>query len=96
MIWAEQGVIGLALHLVILFYILGRGAYLSMFRVRDPVLQGKLFALAAGILGIMTASYGNGVIGQIPTAPLVYASMAFLFMAKRFDNEIHLHKEKPT
>ena len=96
MIWAEQGVIGLALHLVILFYILGRGAYLSMFRVRDPVLQGKLFALAAGILGIMTASYGNGVIGQIPTAPLVYASMAFLFMAKRFDNEIHQHKEIPT
>ena len=83
MIWVEQGVIGLTLHLLILFYILGRGAYLTMFHVRDPVLQGKLFALASGILGIMAASYGNGVIGQIPTAPLVYASMAFLFMAKK-------------
>jgi len=96
MIWVEQGVIGLTLHLLILFYILGRGAYISMFHVRDPVLQGKLFALASGIFGIMAASYGNGVIGQIPTSVLIYSSMAFLFMAKRIDNEIHSLGEKTT
>jgi hypothetical protein len=96
MIWVEQGMIGLGLHLMILFYILGRGAYISMFRVRDPVLQGKLFALNSGILGIMAASYGNGVIGQIPTALLIYSSMAFLFIAKRIDDEIHSLVEKTT
>jgi len=93
-IWAEQGVIGLALHLLILFYILGRGAYFSMYRVRDPVLQGKLFALAAGILGIMAASYGNSVLGQIPTALLIYSSMAFLFLTKKLDEEIQKSKSK--
>lgn len=93
MIWAEQGVIGLALHLVILFYILGRGSFLSMFRVRDPVLQGKLFALASGIFGIMAASYGNSVIGQMPTALLIYSSMAYLFLAKKMNNEISIDKQ---
>jgi hypothetical protein len=92
-IWAEQGVVGLALHLIILFYILGRCSYFSMFRVRDPVLQGKLFALISGILGIMAASYGNAVLGQMPTALIIYSSMAFLFLAKRIDNEI---KESET
>jgi hypothetical protein len=92
-IWAEQGIVGLALHLIILFYIIGRGAFLSMFRVRDPVLQGKLFALNSGILGIMAASYGNAVLGQMPTAIMIYSSMAFLFLAKRIDNEI---KESET
>jgi len=87
-IWAEQGAIGLGLHLFILFYILGRGAFLSMFRVRDTVLKGKLFALNSGILGIMAASYGNAVLGQMPTALMIYSSMAFLFSAKRMDNEI--------
>jgi len=95
MIWAEQGVIGLALHLFILFYILGRGAYLSMFRVRDPVLQGKLFALAAGILGVMAASYGNSVLGQMPTALLMYSSMAFLFLAKKLENDLAENETKP-
>ena len=78
---------------IILFYIIGRGAFLSMFRVRDPVLQGKLFALNSGILGIMAASYGNAVLGQMPTALMIYSSMAFLFLAKRIDNEI---KESET
>jgi hypothetical protein len=87
-IWAEQGVVGLGLHLFILFYILGKGAFLGMFRVRDPVLQGKLFALNSGILGIMAASYGNAVLGQMPTALMIYSSMAFLFAAKRLDKEI--------
>ncbi len=93
MIWAEQGVIGLALHLVILFYILGRGSFLSMFRVRDPVLQGKLFALASGIFGIMAASYGNSVIGQMPTALLIYSSMAYLFLAKKMNDELSIDKQ---
>jgi len=88
MIWAEQGVVGLTLHLFILFYILGKGSYLAMFHVRDPVLQGKLFGLAAGMFGIMAASYGNGVFGQSPTGPLIYLTMGFLFLAKPLDKSI--------
>jgi hypothetical protein len=33
-------------------------------------------ALISGMAGIMVASYGNEVLGQMPTSLLIYASMA--------------------
>ncbi|MBK9359000.1 MAG: hypothetical protein IPN08_16730 [Bacteroidales bacterium] len=56
MIWAEQGVVGLVLHLIILFYIIIKASYLIMYRIRDPILKNNMSALAAGMLGIMVAS----------------------------------------
>lgn len=88
MIWAEQGVVGLILHLFILVYILGKSSYLIMFKIKDKELKAKMTALACGIFGIMGASYGNGVLGQMPTGILIYSSMAFLFMAPKFDKEL--------
>ncbi|WP_297087551.1 O-antigen ligase family protein [uncultured Draconibacterium sp.] len=87
MIWAEQGVIGLVLHLCILFYIVGKGAYVIMFKLKDEEIKAKMSALVCGIFGIMGASYGNGVLGQMPTGILIYSSMAFLFMAQKLDKE---------
>ncbi len=86
-VWAEQGIVGLSFHIFVLVYILGRGAYLSMFKVRDDWLQIRLFALASGIFGVMVASYGNPILGQLPTATVLYPSMAFLFLAKEMDRE---------
>lgn len=88
MIWAEQGVIGLVLHLFILFYALGKGSYLIMFKLRDEWLKAQMMALAGGMFGIMVASYGNGVLGQMPTGLLMYSSMAFLFLAPKLDQDI--------
>jgi len=82
MIWAEQGIIGLYLHLGVLFFILIKGSYIAMFKVRDPALQGKFFGMAAGMMGIMAAAYGNGVLGQIPTSLVLYSSMALLFLGE--------------
>jgi len=93
-IWAEQGVVGLALHLTLVGMILIKGAYISMFRVRDPALQGKMLAILSGIFGIMVSSYGNGVFGQMPSGILIYSCMAFAFMAPQFDQEIQAEKEK--
>ncbi len=87
-IWAEQGIVGLTAHLIMLFFILGRGSYISIFRVRDPVLQSKLFAMASGIFGIMVASYANSVLGQMPTGILLYISMTFLFNGERLQKEL--------
>lgn len=86
-IWAETGIIGLFLHLLVLSYILIKGFYLILFKVKNPELAGILGALHAGFAGIMGASYGNGVLGQIPTGPLVYLSWAFVFMAMQLDRE---------
>jgi hypothetical protein len=87
MIWAEQGVVGLLLHLFILFYILIRASYLIMFKIRDPIVKMKMTALAAGYLGIMVASYGNAVLGQIPTSLLIYTSMAVLLNPEVFERD---------
>ncbi len=84
-IWAEQGIIGLSVYILILSYILGRGSYISMFKVKNHWVKVRLFALASGIMGIMVASYGNPILGQLPTATVLYPSMAFLFMAKKLD-----------
>lgn len=87
-IWAEQGIIGLTLHLLILAYIFVKGSYIIMFKVEDPELRAKMSALTAGFAGIMGASYGNGVLGQIPTGILTYISWAFIFMAPMLDREL--------
>lgn len=86
-IWAEQGIVGLMLHLFILFYVLGKSAYLIMFKLRSDEVKYKLSALAAGMFGIMAASYGNGVLGQMPTGIIIYSSIAYLSMAQELDEE---------
>jgi hypothetical protein len=87
MIWAEQGVVGLTLHLFILFYILIKASYLIMVKIRDPIVKMEMTALASGMLGIMVASYGNAVLGQVPTSMLIYISMALMLNSDKFDEE---------
>jgi hypothetical protein len=85
LIWAEQGIVGLVLHLFILFYILIKGSYRIMFRIRDPILKMKMAALASGMMGIMVASYGNAVLGTMPTSILIYTSMALMLNTEKLD-----------
>lgn len=85
LVWVEQGVIGLLLHLFILFYTVGRASYKVMFTIRDPLLKLKISALIAGMAGVMVASYGNAVLGGMPTGMLIYISMAIMLNAEILD-----------
>jgi hypothetical protein len=87
LIWAEQGIVGLILHLFILIYIIIKASIIIMFRIRDPELRIKMAALAAGMMGVMVASYGNAVLGTMPTSLLIYTSMALMLNSKQFDLE---------
>jgi hypothetical protein len=87
MIWVEQGIVGLVIHLSILFIIILRSAYVIVFKLKDPWVKAQMSALISGLWGIMVASYGNQIFGQMPTGLLLYATMAFLFMAEKFDSE---------
>ena len=87
LIWAEQGIIGLLLHLFILFYVIIKSSFLIMFRIRDPILRTRMAALASGFFGVMVASYGNAVLGSMPTSMLIYTSMALMLNAKTFDQD---------
>lgn len=86
LIWVEQGIAGLILHLAILFYVLIKGSWLVMFRIQNPQLKLKIGALTAGMAGVMVASYGNAVLGTMPTSMLIYASMAIILNCKILDN----------
>ena len=88
LIWVEQGIVGLLLHLFILFYILIKGSLHVMFKIRDPMLRLKMAALTSGMFGVMVASYGNAVLGQMPTSILIYISMALMLNAEKFDTPV--------
>jgi len=84
-IWADMGIIGLYLHLFILFFVLITGAYNVMFKIRDDWIKGQIAAITCGMAGIMAASYGNGIFGQFPTCILMYTGMVFMFLAPKLD-----------
>ena len=86
-VWAEQGRVGLILHLFILSYIILKGFYYLLFVVKNKELGGVIGALLAGFAGIVGASYGNGVMGQMPTGVITYLSWAFIFLAPQLDRE---------
>jgi hypothetical protein len=88
MIWVETGIVGLTLYLGIIIFILTKGGYIVMFKVKNNELRGIECALLAGIFGMFVASYANEVVAQFPNGPIIYMAMAFVFMAERFDQEI--------
>lgn len=92
LIWAETGIIGLYLHMFILGYILGKGMYIIMFQVKNKEIFTVSAALMCGFFGILGASYGNAVLGQFPTGLVVYASLAYIFMAPQLERKMEEQK----
>ena len=88
LVWVEQGIVGLLLHLFLLFYVITKSSFRIMFRIRDPVLKIKMAALTAGMFGVMVASYGNAVLGQMPTSILIYISMAVILNSEKYDQPL--------
>ncbi len=86
-VWAEQGIVGLFIHLFFLSFIMLKGFYLVMVRTKSVEIAGILGALIASFAGIMGASYGNGVLGQMPTGALIYLSWGFILMAQQLDRQ---------
>ena len=93
-IWADMGIVGLCLHLFILFFILITGAYNCMYKIQDDWLRAQIMALVCGMAGVMLAAYGNGVFGQFPTAFLMYVGMVFIFLSPKWDKEIQEKKKR--
>jgi len=91
-IWAELGVVGLMIHFFVMFYILGKGMYIVMFKIKNKDLKVKLDALLCGYFGILTANYGNAVINQFPTWLMLYSSLAFIWLGPSLDKILENEK----
>lgn len=85
MIWADTGIVGLIYYLFMILFILFTGAYNVMFKLKDKNLRIQITALTCGMAGILLASYGNGVLGQMPTGILMYVTMFFMFLSPKID-----------
>jgi hypothetical protein len=90
LIWVEEGIVGLMIHLGILFYVMIKASLIVMFKIKDPILKYIISALIAGMAGIMVASYGNAVLGQMPTALLIYATMAIILNTDVFEKKMSI------
>ena len=84
-IWSDTGIVGLVYYLFMVFFILVTGAYNIFFKIKCESLKTQIIALSCGMAGIMAASYGNGVFGQMPTGILMYIAMVFMFISPELD-----------
>jgi hypothetical protein len=85
-VWAEYGVIGLSIYVALLIYIVIHSG-IMIWNIKNDELRFKAIALYSGICGIFVASYGNSVLGQLPSALVVYLSMIFVYKAQVWDKD---------
>lgn len=92
-IWVETGTVGLIFYIFIFLFVLGRGMYDILFRIKNEELKGIMSALVAGLGGIIVTAYGNEVLQQFPTGPILYIFMTFIIMGRQIDKEIENRNE---
>jgi len=92
-VWIETGIVGVSAYLLIMLLIIGKGSYILFFKIKDPELKGIETALLCGFSGMLAASYANDVFMPFPNGPVLYMSIAFVFMAELFDREIEENKK---
>ncbi len=81
-IWAEYGIVGLSFYGFMLTWLV----LLSIRSIRaeaDPDRRQLMLALLSGFTGILMASYGNQVLGQIPTGIIIPISLLYLVRSRK-------------
>lgn len=91
-IWVETGVVGLVLYLGMILITIAHGAWILMFRIRDPELKGLLTGLLCGIFGMFISAYGNSFWGQFPTMIISFMGLTFVLNGEQFDKEVLQNK----
>lgn len=86
-IWGETGITGLIFYMGMLIFILVKGFFIIE-KIRDPQLKYKIIAVYSGYAGIVVASYGNPLLGQLPTGTIIYLSWCFIFLAPGIDKKM--------
>jgi len=94
-IWAETGIVGLAFHMIILGFIMGRGAAIIS-KIKDNRLKTQIIALYSGIGGVLLSSYSNQVFGQMPTGMIMNIAIPMIMLAPVFDKQLSEMRVKPS
>jgi hypothetical protein len=86
LLWAETGIVGLVLYFCMLFYILGR-SFFKIFYMKESYLKQKMMAIFSGVVGIVLASYGNPILGQMPCGIYFYLCIVYLYLGPEWEKE---------
>ena len=86
-LWVETGIIGLALYLAMMAYLLIRGGWLVMFRIKDRKIKGICAGLLAGVAGLFAMSTNNEVFSQYPNSIIAYTCVAIVFLGPYFSEQ---------
>lgn len=86
-IWVETGIVGLVFHVFWIGYFLGKGGNIT-WNIRNPELRYKIMALYSAYGGIAIASYGNMVLGQIPTGIILCFAFPMIWMAPMYEEQL--------
>lgn len=86
-IWADQGIVGLYLHLSILAFFIVSSVYIILFRIKTFEYQGYGAAMVCGVFGVMACSYTSQALGQMPSGIITYAFMAYVWLLPSWERE---------
>jgi len=87
-VWMETGIVGLAIHLTILIFIVAYGSFLVLFKLKNKELKGLITAFVCGLSGVYVAAYSLEIIGQFPTSFIMFICMALIFRSKFIDKKL--------
>jgi len=93
-IWADTGVVGLIYYLFMIGYFMVIASYNIMFKLKDKEFRIKMTALTCGVMGVLVASYGNGVFCQLPTSMIMFVSLVFIVKSPDIEQEHILNYKK--
>lgn len=89
--WIETGIVGLILYFVLLFLVLLKATYTTIFVIKDKKIRGIMIAFIAGISGVLVAEYANTASAH-PNEMIMSILYALLFTLPYFDKTTTIHE----
>ena len=83
-IWAETGIVGLCLHVLMLGYFIGKGAIIT-WHLKEPKIRFTVLAMFCAVVGVLFASYGNQVYSQMPTGIIMSIFIPLIFLSPEIE-----------
>lgn len=91
-VWMETGIIGLWIYLGMFIFVFARISS-KVWILKDDELRLKIAGLVGSFVGLATASYTNGLIIQLPTGPILYLSLVFIYRSPIWEKEMIAKQE---
>lgn len=92
-IWVETGIPGLIIYIGGLLFVIGRSAWIIMFKIKNKQLRGRLAAIVCGIFGLLVSAYGNPFWGQFPTMIIAFMGLSIALNGERYDKQLEVKKQ---